>query len=89
MEVLARYDDILGIDWVAALYESYSADSESNADENDYSAGHYAVTAHRLCEELESYAWEHMCQYCHTLTEDMDNHIQYCEPMDASWHYDY
>ncbi len=37
--------ETLGVEWAAALYESFAADKEVN--------DAYARTAHRLCEEME------------------------------------
>lgn len=47
--------DPMGLEFGAALYESYAADWEAVCSPG-WSADAYASTAHRLCEEIE-YAW--------------------------------
>lgn len=74
MDVLARYDDALGIEWVAAMYEWDAALTEDEI-------GDYPFHAQRAAEDLENYAWEHMCDYCHRVYEDVETHMSYCEPM--------
>lgn len=69
-------------EFVAAMYESDAAEHESYADQNDYSAGHYAISASLAAEHAEHAMYKDTCPYCGILSADMDNHLQYCEPMD-------
>lgn len=66
-QILVKIDNYgpEGLEWAAALYESYAADYEwiarqklasdrlSTASGTKSSSGHYAEAAERLCEELD------------------------------------